>query len=307
MMTSWGSDRIVRPFTYTGAMPDVRSTLRLLNPEWQGYGLSGDVYEGALALAEILWPSRASGSDDSTHLSSRPLIVETPPRELLATDHGVLGLTSIAMRFERTIGLLRRRQPDRLIAIGGTCGSELAPVSWLNERHRGELTVLWLDAHADLNTPASSPSGHFHGMVLRTLLGDGPAALTQHISRPLTAPQVVLVGARDLDLPEADFVREAGIRHSGADVFDDPEGFAESLASAGTSRIYVHLDVDVIDPADFGSALLPVPGGPTLASVGQMVNVLAARLDLAGLSILEYCHRRPDDGPRLRDALAPVV
>ena len=57
--------------------------------------------------------------------------------------------------------------------IGGTCGAEIAPVAYLNNHYESDLAILWFDAHGDLNTPKTSLSGHFHGMVLRTLLGEG--------------------------------------------------------------------------------------------------------------------------------------
>jgi len=63
-----------------------------------------------------------------------------------------------------------------LLAIGGDCGADLGPAAQALRRHDGELAIVWIDAHADFNTPASSPSGAFHGMVLRSLTGIGPAA-----------------------------------------------------------------------------------------------------------------------------------
>ena len=65
---------------------------------------------------------------------------------------------------------LRASAPDIVVTVGGTCGVEAAPVAYLNERYDGNLAVVWFDGHGDLNSPATSPSGHFHGMVLRTLL-----------------------------------------------------------------------------------------------------------------------------------------
>src|SRR4029078_8119073 len=119
-------------------------------------------------------------------LSGAPdVTVDVPEHEHLDCVEGVLGLASIAARFAGTLPEPRRRAPDRILSIGGTCGTELAPVAYLNERWGGRMAVLWLDAHADLNPPASSPSGHFHGMVLRTLLGDGPRELTAELHRPL--------------------------------------------------------------------------------------------------------------------------
>src|SRR6476659_3005821 len=124
---------------------------------------------------------------------------------------GVLGLSTIAPRFQNTIRDLRERNPCRILIVGGTCGAEVAPIGYLNEKYDGDLAVIWLDAHEDLNTPASSPSGHFHGMALRTLLGEGPDEYVSFLSRPLTPAQVFLAGSRDLDLPERVFI-EQGVK-----------------------------------------------------------------------------------------------
>lgn len=255
-------------------------TLRLLHPEWQGYGMSTDSYRGAIALA-------AAWFGDAPHLT-----IDAPAHEHLAEDDAVLGLTSIADRLAHALSKLREVAPDSIHMAAGTCACELAPISYLNERYGGDLAVLWLDGHADLNTPASSPSKHMHGMVLRTLLGDGAANITAELPPPLRVNQVALVGARDLDPPEADFVQESGLRHFGVDVFTDPAPLLSWLDRFGHRRLYVHFDVDVIDPSDFAGALMPAPpGGPTLAAVTALIARLTSTYDVVGLSVLEVCDR----------------
>jgi len=273
-----------------------QSSLSLLLPEWQGYGLGPDVHHGATALAAEWFGSAESLTIDAPVAEPAPLQVES----------GVLGLGSIAPRFVRALDSLRERAPDRLRVAGGTCGVELAPIAYLNERYRGDITVLWLDAHADLNTPESSPSGHFHGMVLRTLLGEGPSALVSQISRPLTPDQVVLVGPRDLDPPESAFVRQANIALLGDEAFESPEIVETLLTKRGVTRIYVHFDVDVLSGNSFDAALMTTPpGGPTLARASALIERLARRFELAGLSVLELCDRG-DAVTRVAAALAGV-
>ena len=252
-------------------------------PEWQGYGLGPAVHDGATKLAAE-WFGKDAGA-----LTIDAPIAESAP---LRVDDGVLGLASIAPRFVRTLSELRRRAPERLRVAGGTCGVELAPIAYLNERYRGDLTVLWLDAHADLNTPASSPSGHFHGMVLRSLLGDGPAAIVEQIPRPLTPAQVVLVGPRDLDPPESGYMSDTGIALLGDEAFADPLIIEALLSMRHARRIYIHFDVDVLSMAAFDGALMPTPpGGPTLTEVSALIAHLSSRFDVVGLSVLELCDR----------------
>jgi arginase len=257
--------------------------LSLLLPEWQGYGLGADVHHGATSLAAQWF------GDGADVLKIDAPVTEAEP---LRVDDGVLGLASIAPRFVHALHALGERAPDRIRVAGGTCGVELAPIAYLNERYAGDLAVLWLDAHADLNTPQSSPSAHFHGMVLRSLLGDGPRALVEHIARPLTPRQVVLVGPRDLDQAEADFVRDADIALLGDNAFSDFHVIDRWLASRSVRRLYIHFDVDVLAMSAFDGALLPTPpGGPTLAQASALIAHLRSRYDVVGLSVLELCDR----------------
>lgn len=263
----------------------------LLMPEWQGYGLSAEVACGARELAQAWWPDEPG------------LVIEAPDTEVLGIEDGVLGLESIAARFAGALRSLRAAQPGRLVTIGGTCGAELAPVAYLNERHAGDLAVLWLDAHADLNTPASSPSGHFHGMALRTLLGDGPDALTRHLPLPLEPRQVFLVGARDLDPPETDYAATSGVTRVGDGVFSHPRLLVDRVLAAGFGHVYLHFDVDVVNPRDFGGALLPTTGGPQLAAAADLIAHVHRHTSVAGFSVLEYCDRNHVDRDRLVSAL----
>ena len=253
-------------------------TLYLLYPEWQGSGKSPAVQAGATTIATRLFPGVPF------------LEIGSPAAEPLGRADGVVGLASIVPRFRDAIARLRDAAPDRILTIGGTCGVEAAPVGWLNERCAGDLAVVWLDAHADLNTPASSPSGHFHGMVLRTLLGDGPEAFTRELRRPLDARQVFLAATRDLDPPEAQFISDRAISVTPPADFGDPRRLVDRIRAAGFTRVYLHLDLDALSPRDFPDTLMRTPGGPSLDEVCAMMRSLAAAFDVAGASVVEYIH-----------------
>jgi arginase len=259
------------------------SELSLLNPEWQGCGAAdAAVCRGAVAIAAGLFPEAGF------------VRVEVPVEEALTSRDQVLGLASIAPRFRRTVDALRWRAPDRIFHIGGTCGTELAPVGYLNERHAGGLAVVWLDAHGDLNTPATSPSGRFHGMVLRTLLGAGPAPLVTGLQRQLRPGQIFLAGTRDLDLPEAEFVTSAGISLTTVAELADPSVLVERIRAAGLQELYVHLDLDVLDPIEFPDSLVPTPQGLALPTAAAAIRALTEAFDVVGFSVVEFCPRTSD-------------
>ncbi len=263
-----------------------RDDLSILLPEWQGCGVDTAVASGARALAGLFGPGAF-------------VEVEAPSAETLTPVDGVIGLPSIAPRAERTLELLRTRQPARIFTVGGTCGVELAPVSYLNERYHGQLGVVWLDAHADLNTPATSPSGRFHGMVLRTLLGSGPAPLVSLVPRPLTPVQIVLAGTRDLDRDERIFVSNSAISMlSPADLLV-PGRVAGRIRAGGFTHIYVHLDLDVIDPLELPDVAVPAPGGVSMDNVADTLRELASAFAVVGFSVVEFRPRSVDALPKI--------
>lgn len=197
-----------------------------------------------------------------------------------------------------------------VVTVGGDCGVELEPVAAAVRRHGDGLVVLWFDAHGDLNTPESSPSGAFHGMVLRALTGEGLAEL---VAEEVVAPgRVVLAGARDLDPAEAEFVASAGVRQLSVSDLADPAALVNAITSAGTAdagaeggavAVYVHIDLDVLDPAVFASVGSPAAGGLRPEQLLRLVTAVAERFEIAGLGITEY----EPDGAQDHDLLVPLV
>ena len=156
---------------------------------------------------------------------------------------------------------LAERLPERPLVLGGCCCSHVGAVRGLAARG-GPVAVVWLDAHGDLNTPETSPSGNEWGMPLRMLLDDG-------VVRPR---DVALVGARNLDPPEVDYLAETGI--------DD----SLERALTGVERAYVALDVDVLAPEE-AEMFMPEPAGPSVADLETVLQEVAARTTLAGVGV----------------------
>jgi arginase len=151
--------------------------------------------------------------------------------------------------------------PERPLVLGGCCCSHVGAVRGLAARG-GRLGLVWLDAHGDLNTPASSPSGNEWGMPLRMLLDGGVVAVED----------VALVGARSLDPPEVAYLAEADI--------DDSLG----RALEGVDAVYVALDVDVLDPGE-AAMFMPEPDGPSVEEVEAVLREVVSRAPLAGIGV----------------------
>ncbi|MEZ5119194.1 MAG: arginase family protein [Candidatus Nanopelagicales bacterium] len=235
----------------------------MVNPQWQGWAASDAVSAGAASLARFV------GREPDHE-------VAVPPFHSLHETDGVLGLDEQVRQARDVLETLQRHRPERLVYLAGDCGAELSPIAWVNGS-RADLSVVWIDAHADLNTPRSSQSATFHGMVLRSLLGEGPHEFLDLIERPLTPGQVTLVGARALDPAEKMYIQEQGIAClSPSDVHL-------------TGPVYVHIDLDCLDPRHFGHTPFREPDGLHPDDVTVLLRRLRrdSDVDVVGIGVTE--------------------
>jgi arginase len=166
---------------------------------------------------------------------------------------------------------------DHSIATGTVAG-----VAAHYRKKSKSIGVIWLDAHGDMNTPDSSPSGNVHGMPLASIMGHGPAKLTELAgAKPMVQPRnVALVGIRDLDSKERKLIKETGVHVlTMRDV--DERGMREVMAEAirfasdDTAGIAVSLDMDFVDPSDAPGVGTPVRGGATYREAHLALEMIA--------------------------------
>ncbi|WP_204171612.1 arginase [Staphylococcus sp. GDY8P100P] len=155
------------------------------------------------------------------------------------------------------------------LIIGGDHSIAIGSISGVSQ-HYENLGIIWYDAHGDLNIPEESPSGNIHGMPLRVLLGDGDKQLVNISSyAPKVKPEnIVLIGMRDLDVGERDFIRENNIKtYTMADI--DRNGIKQVMEESvsylkdKTDGIHLSLDVDALDPVETPGTGTKVLGGLT--------------------------------------------
>lgn len=266
-------------------------------PQWQGSGSSR-----AMQLVDGAESIRGDLPSASTRTVDIPLE---------AGDHqgtGVHRYSSLLLvrdRLRHALAEGTEAGVNAHVTIGGDCGVELAAIEHVSA---SEPAVVWLDAHPDLHTAATSPSGAFTGMVLRTLLGDGPAALVP--AHPVGADRVILAGVRSVDIAEDDYIAQSGIRMLGPVDFS-AETLLDAIAATGADSVYLHIDLDVLDPADFAGLGSPVPFGIEAGVLIEAIRAVVAKYPLAGAGITEFAPASMtaavDDSPtilRLIGALA---
>lgn len=216
-----------------------------------------------------------------------------PVETSLKTDERAYFLPEVAhvcsMVYNRTTACVDAH--ERVIFLGGDHSISIGTVSGVV--HHEPAGVLWIDAHGDINTPHSSPSGNIHGMSVATLLGDGPPELTD-IGAPgpkLQPEQVVMIGLRDLDPKE-----QSRLRKGGVGVFTmrqiDELGIASVIYQAlqrlqQFKYLHVSLDLDGLDPEIAPGVGTPVPGGLSYREAHLLMEILADSGKVRTMDIVE--------------------
>jgi arginase len=178
---------------------------------------------------------------------------------------------------------------DHSVAVGTQAG-----VSRYYRERKQSLGCLWIDAHADMNTPKSSPSGNVHGMPLAATLGRGPESLTRIFGYAPKIPphNCVLIGARSLDARERRFVKESGITVFTMRAIDEQGMRAVmeksiALACDGTAGYVVSFDADVVDPDEAPGVGTPVAGGITYREAHLAMEMVADSMKMLAFELVE--------------------
>ncbi|MGC2162368.1 MAG: arginase [Silvibacterium sp.] len=179
---------------------------------------------------------------------------------------------------------------DHSVAAGSVSG-----VAAFYRKQHQKIGLIWIDAHADFNTPETSPSGNIHGMPLAALVGLGPAPLANILGfSPKVAPEnAVIIGVRDIDATEKENIRRAGITEVYTMRDIDERGMRtimeEALRAAGrgTAGYHVSLDMDWIDPEDAPGVGTPVRGGATYREAHLAMEIIADHGRMVSFEIVE--------------------
>ncbi|MCA9736484.1 MAG: arginase [Gemmatimonadota bacterium] len=226
--------------------------------------------------------------------------VEVPSQELVGeSDPDAKYLPEITDVCERTRDLvaavLERGQVP--LVLGGDHSLSIGSVAGVAAHYRAQgqpIGLIWFDAHADMNTPDSTPSGNIHGMALSVLLGQGAPALTRMAggAPALRAEHTSIVGARDIDATEAEIVRASGVRVFTMSEIDD-RGMgacaeeAIARATSGTAGFHLSFDLDAIDPQIAPGVGTPVRGGITYREAHLMCEKAARTGGILSMDMVE--------------------
>jgi arginase len=259
----------------------------LVVPQWQG---------SPAPRAMLLIDGASAIAGDLPRAATTVLDVPVEAGESLGT--GVRRLSALL----RTRELLQEHLVADTIVIGGDCSVTVAALAAL-PGGTDDLAVVWCDAHGDMHTPETSPSGAFSGMALRAVLGEGEPQLA--LSPGIPPDRIVAVGMRDLE--DAEVEPLSSVAQLSANDLVQPDALAEAVRATGASRVWVHIDVDVLDPSDLAGVSSAAPFGVSPAVLSAAIRRLREQIPLAGATISGFAPRSPADAVDDLGALLRLV
>ena len=209
----------------------------------------------------------------------------------------VAGLNDLKMRAELAV-----KSGALVLVLGGDCAQVIGLLTGVR-RYYKHVNLLWFDRDADLNTPASTPSGRIDGMVVAHIIGKGAPELVRFWSEaPLVRePDVTLFGLKRIDPPEQEFLSKSPMRH--IDAADIQAKGAHKAAHEALAQIHadvrefvLHLDTDVIAQEEFPAVNVPGTGGLDLETVRASLVEFAKHKNLLGLDVAQYNPEKDPDG-----------
>jgi arginase len=224
-------------------------------------------------------------ADDDEHKRARNL------QEIVA------GLNDLKVRAELAV-----KSGALVLVLGGDCAQTIGLLAGVR-RYYKHVNLLWFDRDADLNTPASTPSGRIDGMVVAHAIGRGAPELVRFFgeSALVREPDVTLFGLERLDPPEQEFLSKSPMRHIDAADIQSKGGSAAAqnglaYVHADAHEFVLHLDMDVIAVDEFPAVNVPGSGGLPLAEVRAALSEFAKHKNLLGMTVAQYNPDKDPDG-----------
>ena len=282
-------------------------TIRLVYPQWQGGDITRwipEISDPALAargyylgaqLLDFLAP------DNGQPKFTVPVNTEAKERK---TVDGVLDRDDIALQTKAALDILNVEKPDKIVTLGGECSVSVAPFTYLADKYKDDVAMIWIDAHPDITLPGDVYTG-YHAMAVTACMGLGDKAIVSQLPARISPEKILFVGLRDWERDEIKArQQEYGIKHlSPEDVATDSSAVIDWLKKCKASRVVVHFDMDVLDPAEIIAAVGVVPGGMKMADVVRVINDIASEKELVGLTVAEPM---PRIAIRLKSMLAQL-
>lgn len=270
-------------------MENKTAAVRLIYPQWQG-GIvdhrmpdipAEDASRGYYLGAQLL---QMLAPESTGKVIEIPVSLDINDRE---TEKGISARKAIVKQTGTAIEKIRENNPDKIVTLGGECSVSVVPFTFLAEKYPGDVAIVWIDAHPDINLPYDEYKG-YHAMALTACLGIGDEEIINMLPGKFEASKALIVGLRSWDEGMDERRHELGIKAlSPAEVPGDSAEIMKWLKGTGASKVVVHFDLDVLDPAEIIAGVGVEPDGMKIEETIRVINDIASGYDLVGLTIAE--------------------
>ncbi len=273
----------------------IMKTIRLIYPQWQG----GDI---ARWITEVPNPDDASrgyylgaqllnflAPNNEQKTFTVPITTAIAERKVI---DGVLDRDIIIKQSKAALDILNMEQPNKIVTLGGECSVSVVPFTYLANKYKNDVAMIWIDAHPDITLPGDVYPA-YHAMAVTACMGLGDNKIISELPAKISPSKILFVGIRDWERDEIKTRQQQyGIKHlTPEDVRANDNAIHEWLKSCGASKVVIHFDMDVLDPAEIITAVGVIPNGMKIAEVVKVINDISKEKEIVGLTIAEAMPR----------------
>ena len=273
----------------------IMKTIRLIYPQWQG----GDI---ARWITEVPNPDDASrgyylgaqllnflAPNNEQKTFTVPITTAIAERKVI---DGVLDRDIIIKQSKAALDILNIEQPNKIVTLGSECSVSVVPFTYLANKYKNDVAMIWIDAHPDITLPGDVYPA-YHAMAVTACMGLGDNKIISELPAKISPSKILFVGIRDWERDEIKTRQQQyGIKHlTPEDVRENDNAIHEWLKSCDASKVVIHFDMDVLDPAEIITAVGVVPNGMKIAEVVKVINDISKEKEVVGLTIAEAMPR----------------
>ena len=274
----------------------IMKTIRLIYPQWQGGDIArwitevpnpDDASRGYYLGAQLLNFLAPENNEQKT--STVPITTDIAERKVI---DGVLDRDIIIKQSKVALDILNMEQPYKIVTLGGECSVSVVPFTYLANKYKDDVAMIWIDAHPDITLPGDVYPA-YHAMAVTACMGLGDNKIISELPAKISPSKILFVGIRDWERDEIKTRQQQyGIKHlTPEDVRANDNAIHEWLKSCGASKVVIHFDMDVLDPTEIIAAVGVVPNGMKIAEVVKVINDISKEKEIVGLTIAEAMPR----------------
>ena len=270
-------------------MKNRSSIIRLIYPQWQGGVIShwmldipaNDASKGYYLGAKLL---NMLAPETNQEIIEIPISLDIKDRKI---ENGINSYQVILNQTKSALDTIKENNPDKIVTLGGDCSVSVVPFTYLAKKYQNDIAIIWIDAHPDITLPYDEYTG-YHAMALTACLGMGDKKIINLLPEKFDISKTLIVGLRSWDKGMKERQEELKIKSLSPDeVRNNSSAILEWLKNTGVSKVVIHFDLDVLDPAEIIAGVGVEANGMKIKEFIRIINDIASKHDLVGLTIAE--------------------